>query len=245
MKKFFNEFKTFVSKGNVLDLAVAFIIGAAFKDIINSLVKDILTPVLSLIVGDEGFGNFKYVYHKQEDDISLLDNSNSDSAKMFYNNIYAQLKKTRIPTVIEPHKYSYTGNNTDEVLISNMVVPIMNETQFLGIAGVDAPMMYVQQSFSNLKPMENGKVYIITHSGEFLSHPESNYLNKTFQEYAPDIESRFNITSLIKEGIELEFEATEPTSGENSLFVFKPIYIGNSEKPWSFVISVPLDTIYL
>lgn len=61
MKKFFGEFRTFISKGNVMDLAVAFIIGAAFKAIVSSLVNDMIMPIVSLIVGEEGFRNFKYV----------------------------------------------------------------------------------------------------------------------------------------------------------------------------------------
>lgn len=51
MKKFFNEFKTFISRGNVLDMAVGVIIGAAFSAIVNSLVKDIITPLISLLTG--------------------------------------------------------------------------------------------------------------------------------------------------------------------------------------------------
>lgn len=61
MKKFFGDFKKFISRGNVLDLAVAVIIGGAFAKIIGSLVKDILMPVISLVVGDKGFENYKYV----------------------------------------------------------------------------------------------------------------------------------------------------------------------------------------
>ena len=49
MKKFFNEFKTFISRGNVLDLAVGVIIGGAFKGIVDSLVNDIISPVIGLI----------------------------------------------------------------------------------------------------------------------------------------------------------------------------------------------------
>lgn len=51
MKKFFQEFKTFAMKGNVIDLAVGVIIGTAFSKIVSSLVNDLLMPVLSLIIG--------------------------------------------------------------------------------------------------------------------------------------------------------------------------------------------------
>lgn len=75
MKKVFNEFKAFISKGNVIDLAVAFIIGAAFKDIVTSLVRDIFTPVISLVVGEEGFSNYKYVITEADEAMGIAENA--------------------------------------------------------------------------------------------------------------------------------------------------------------------------
>lgn len=51
MKKIANEFKEFISRGNVIDMAVGMIIGAAFTAIIKSLVDDIFNPLLGLILG--------------------------------------------------------------------------------------------------------------------------------------------------------------------------------------------------
>ena len=51
MKKFFKEFKEFALKGNVMDLAIGMIIGAAFTAIVTSLVNDVIMPLLSLITG--------------------------------------------------------------------------------------------------------------------------------------------------------------------------------------------------
>ena len=48
MKKFFDEFREFVSRGNVVDLAVGVIIGGAFQAIVNSLVNDIISPLVGL-----------------------------------------------------------------------------------------------------------------------------------------------------------------------------------------------------
>ncbi len=53
----FNEFKKFILRGNVLDLAVGIIIGAAFTSIVNSLVTDVLTPFIGLITGGIDFSN--------------------------------------------------------------------------------------------------------------------------------------------------------------------------------------------
>lgn len=55
------EFKTFIAKGNVLDLAVGVVIGAAFGKITTSLVEDIINPILGLIIGGVDFSQLKIV----------------------------------------------------------------------------------------------------------------------------------------------------------------------------------------
>ena len=60
MKKFFGEFKEFISKGNVIDLAVGVIIGGAFSGIVTSLVENIITPVISLLTGKVAFADLFY-----------------------------------------------------------------------------------------------------------------------------------------------------------------------------------------
>ena len=51
MKKFFDEFKTFISRGNVMDMAVGVIIGGAFGAITSSLVSNVVTPLLAYLFG--------------------------------------------------------------------------------------------------------------------------------------------------------------------------------------------------
>lgn len=51
MKKFVEEFKAFISRGNVMDMAVGVIIGGAFTSIVNSLVNDIINPILGIFGG--------------------------------------------------------------------------------------------------------------------------------------------------------------------------------------------------
>lgn len=53
----FKEFKTFILRGNVIDLAVAFIMGAAFNAIVKSLVNDVIMPPIGLILGRVDFTN--------------------------------------------------------------------------------------------------------------------------------------------------------------------------------------------
>lgn len=53
----FKEFKEFIMRGNVLDLAIGIIIGAAFSTIVNSLVKDVIMPPIGLALGNVDFNN--------------------------------------------------------------------------------------------------------------------------------------------------------------------------------------------
>ena len=68
MKKFFKEFKTFITRGNVLDMAVGVIVGGAFTAIVNALSNNILKPVinwvLALIFGQDSLSNI-YTYLKK------------------------------------------------------------------------------------------------------------------------------------------------------------------------------------
>ena len=60
-KGFISEFKTFIMRGNVIDLAVGVIIRGAFQKIVNSLVNDIVMPLISLLTGGIDFSNWFFV----------------------------------------------------------------------------------------------------------------------------------------------------------------------------------------
>ena len=55
-----NEFKTFIARGNVLDLAVGVVIGAAFTAIVTSLVSDLINPLIGLIAGGVDFAGLSF-----------------------------------------------------------------------------------------------------------------------------------------------------------------------------------------
>lgn len=60
--KIFKEFKEFAIKGNVVDLAVAVIIGAAFGKIVTSIVEDLVMPVIGWLIWDIDFSNIYYTF---------------------------------------------------------------------------------------------------------------------------------------------------------------------------------------
>lgn len=63
---FVKGFKEFITKGNILDLAIAFIIGAAFKSIITSLVNDIIMPLINTLTGKADFNDLMWIVNGSE-----------------------------------------------------------------------------------------------------------------------------------------------------------------------------------
>ena len=72
MKKLIKEFREFINKGNVFDLAVGIIIGGAFRNIVTSFVSDVFMPSISLIVGNTNIAALKVVLKKAAGDTPEL-----------------------------------------------------------------------------------------------------------------------------------------------------------------------------
>lgn len=63
MKDVFKGFKDFIVRGNVVDLAVGVMVGAAFNSVVSSLVKDLMTPLIAAIFKQPNFSNFSFTLH--------------------------------------------------------------------------------------------------------------------------------------------------------------------------------------
>lgn len=68
-KGFIGEFKEFVSRGNVVDMAVGIVVGSAFTGIVNSLVKEVFMPFIGWLIGGIDFSDFKIVLKSAEGEI--------------------------------------------------------------------------------------------------------------------------------------------------------------------------------
>ncbi len=79
-KRVWKEFREFAVKGNAIDLAVGVIVGAAFTGIVNSLVKDMIMPPVSLLTGGLDFSN-KFMILRAAKDGSMNFNTPADAAK--------------------------------------------------------------------------------------------------------------------------------------------------------------------
>lgn len=71
MKKFLAEFREFINRGNVMDLAVAVIMGAAFTAIINAIVNDLFTPFISLLTFGVDFADLNFVISEGDNKVTF------------------------------------------------------------------------------------------------------------------------------------------------------------------------------
>lgn len=69
MKNFIREFKTFAIKGNMIDMAIGIIIGTAFNNVVNILVKKVIMPPLTLLTQEVKFTEIKYVLREATTDL--------------------------------------------------------------------------------------------------------------------------------------------------------------------------------
>lgn len=72
MNKFFQEFKQFAIKGNMLDMAVGIVIGTAFNNVVGALVSKVVMPPLSLLTDDVHLANRKYVLREAQGSIEEI-----------------------------------------------------------------------------------------------------------------------------------------------------------------------------
>ena len=93
---FFSDFKAFITKGNIMDMAVGVVIGGAFSAIVNSLVNDIIMPLLTLATGD-GVQGLSVVLNGVDkylaDDYQFLDYSLVRVYGFAYNHEYQKSKR--------------------------------------------------------------------------------------------------------------------------------------------------------
>ena len=93
MKKFFEEFKQFAMRGNVIDLAVGVVVGGAFGKITNSVVNDIIMPAVSMLTGGVNFSDWKIVLKQ-----AVIENGEEVAAAVSIN--YGTLISTIIDFII-------------------------------------------------------------------------------------------------------------------------------------------------
>ncbi len=191
--------------------------------------------------GNTYIGSFSPGYYKDGGEIILEKNS---STELFAQDYFTKAKDCRCDLLLEPYYYSYTDSKADEILQTNVIAPIINEGKFYGVVGIDAPLSIFQEKFKEFKPMGDGQIYIFSNEGVFISCPDTNQINKSINVLDSVMVQKHNILERIADGESFEFYDVNSLLGEECLFAFEPLFVGNIKTPWTCCVSIPTDTIF-
>lgn len=149
---------------------------------------------------------------------------------------YLVPRKRMKESMIEPYLYPIDGV---QVLMTSATVPIVINGQVVGIAGVDLPLKEIQKKASLIKPFETSEAYIVSHQGNYVSHPDEKLITKPAQ--FPFQSDEF--LKVIQSGQEYTATGTDPADGLEYLYVASPLHIGTSEQPWALIVRTPTSTV--
>lgn len=202
---------------------------------------DTLAPLFSNKVGSSILGNFQYIYYRSENKVVLNSNVEQDATQVFSDEVYSLVKNQLKPTVTNPNYHSYTGNKIDEVLKTSIVVPIMINSRFMGVVGVDVPLHAMGKELNGYKPIEGAFVFLLSHSGSIVNFPDDNLVGKNIN--AVGFFSEAN--ALDENGVlsNQQFNYFADYENEQYYVASAPVCFIGSEIVWHMQIAIPISAV--
>ncbi|WP_413288104.1 methyl-accepting chemotaxis protein [Bdellovibrio sp. HCB337] len=147
---------------------------------------------------------------------------------------YLVPKARQKETMVEPYNYPVNGTM---VLMSSAVVPIVMNNQFLGVAGVDFPLLKVRENISKVKPYAESEAYLISSAGNYVAHPKEELITKP----ASFPVNQTEIMAALKDG--KTYSVTGMDQEVSYHYVVVPLNLGRSEQNWGLVVRTPTSAI--
>lgn len=153
--------------------------------------------------------------------------------------VYYMLKTSKADYLGDPEPYSYTGRKEDEVLSSNISIPLLQGDKFIGLVGIDVDLSSFSEVVGSLKPFKSAKGYLISHNLKFVVSPNHKAVGNPIAQTEPELTA---FSKYITQGEEFQGEVTDST-GQKLFVAFAPVKIKGITTPWSVGLTVPIDDI--
>ena len=201
-------------------------------------------------VGSTILGNFRYVYYRQDDEIVLSRYVEQDPEAVLSGNVYSLVKQRMQITVVDPYYYSYSGNKSDEILETNIVSPVIENDNFLGVVGIDVPLITISEQINQYQPIEGSFAFLLSHHGQIVSFPEENAIGKNLNDIGFISNDSLDLNALINSGETYSYY----TNYDNQKYYITaaPVKITGTSTSWYVNMALPeshitenaLSTIY-
>lgn len=185
----------------------------------------------------EAFGSERTAVHEFSGKIDIvqedlfLEGDNPES-------IYYTVKMSAEEAISLPEFISYDPRVADE-FITKISVPIIEEGNFVGCAGVDVKLSHFQTIINSIQPFRQAYAILLANDGTIIAHPKQSNIGKKITKLKPYYDEDFNVAAKLKAGENfstLEYKVNQYTS-------YAPIFIGKTKLPWSLGIVVPIEEI--
>lgn len=186
-------------------------------------------------------GSFSATYYRSNENIYLEDSGTG--GELFVGSYYTIPKANKQESLLNPFYYSYTGNPEDEILQTNMIVPIVINNEFHGVVGVDAALDSFHEIIRNIKPFNDGYAFIIANDGSYIAHPDEDLIGESYNDHQEQVEKQFHVLKTIQDGKSLSFSYANGQLDEKYYYSFTPVFVGNTTTPWSLAVVVPYKSI--
>jgi len=193
-------------------------------------------------LGSTILGNFRYEYARMGQEIKLSDYIEQDSAQVLSGKLYSNLKLNKQEIIVDPYYYSYTRNKEDEVLLTNIVTPIMVDGRFMGVLGIDFLLGSHQEIIKDAHPFEQSFAILASNNGTIVAHSDKQNIGKNLIEIDLFKNDSTALFINIAKGHKYSMKQ-KALDGKEYYISFYPIKVGQTTTPWSFGIVVPVDVI--
>ena len=192
-------------------------------------------------IGSTILGNFRYIYYYENGVIMLSDYVEQDPDEVLSGRIYNLVKTRGKQTVVEPYYYSYSGIEGEEVLQTNIVSPVMHQSRFMGVVGVDISLEGLESMIARLSPVEGSFAFLLSHTGKLVTFPDPGLTGKVLEDTDLEPDNIISFNESIQQGQALAFNARYKQ--ENYYIKLVPIPIGETETPWFLALAFPRKVI--
>lgn len=186
-------------------------------------------------------GCLRCVYYRNgEENIYKEDITNIDGD--VEGNSYTIMKQEGGENISDPFFYSYTNKESDEVLETSITIPIMDNGEFIGAAGIDILLNKFQKITDEIKPYDKSYAFLVANNGNFVAYPHRSIINTSIAKAFHKENSRYNLISKIKNGQNFSF-ISKTSDGSRFYISIAPVNIGATNSPWAIGIVVPVEII--
>lgn len=187
----------------------------------------------------KSFGRYAIEFWREGNQIksnSSLKNMTGDSGD------YARIKLEAIESIENPYFYSYSNNQKDQILMTSVISPIIENGKFIGIVGVDISLDRYHPIITQIRPFKNSYAFLVSNDLQYTAHPDKEKHGQYLFDDYEQIMNKYSIAEKIANGEENLFMAND-VNGVKSQFIFSPIIVGKTLTPWSLAIVVPHKTV--